>query len=250
LRDCLAAALGLALAAPAFAAEVPTELRGRISAEVTSCEPFQGGSETRVVLVRVRAGVSGVRNPEIRCGAASAADDVLGWARVRGIDEIAAGEVREAMVLVPADAAHDDCRCVVAESREGALCEPWQALEDGRCVEPADVAAPPPTPADELSGALRVSRALGPLREPAAAGSTRSSDAACARVPPAQLRELVFALVPEDETVYVRSLWHRLDALDQQAFARWARECFGASRVVDAERGVELAVPAVAPSVP
>jgi hypothetical protein len=236
-----AAWVGLALA-PASAVEVPPELRGRVSAEVTSCEPFQGGGETRVVLVRVRAGVNGVRNPEIRCGAASAADDVLGWARVHGIDEIAAGQVREAMVLVPADAAHDDCRCVVAESREGALCAPWQALEDGRCVEPVDVAAPPPTPADELSGALRVSRALGALREP--------GGSACTRVPPAQLRELVFALVPEDETVYVRPLWHRLDAVDQRAFARWARECFGVARVVDAERGVELAVPADAPSAP
>jgi hypothetical protein len=226
--------------APAFAAEVPAELRGRVSAEVTSCEPFQGSLATRVVLVRVRAGASGVRNPEIRCGAADAADQVLGWARVRGIEEIAAGEVREAMVLVPADTAHDDCRCVVAESREGAVCAPWQALEHGRCVEPADVAAAPPVPADELTGALRVSRALAPLRE---ADATAEKEALCAEVPPSQLGELVFALVPEDETVYVRPLWRRLDALDQRAFARWARECFGAPRLVDAERGVELAIP-------
>jgi hypothetical protein len=233
------ASAALALALPASAVEVPAELRGRVSAEVTSCEPFHGSHEVRVVLVRVRAGASGVRNPEIRCGAADAADQVRGWARVRGIEEIAAGEVREAMVLVPAGAAHDDCRCVVAESREGALCAPWQALENGRCVEPADVAAAPPAPPDELTGALRVSRALAPLR----AGATAEGEALCARVPPSQLGELVFALVPEDETVYVRSLWHRLDALDQRAFARWARECFAAPRLVDAERGVELAVP-------
>ena len=124
-----AAALGLA---PAFAA-APAD---RISAEVKSCEAFPGAEGTRVVLVRVRAGTSGVRNPDVRCGAASASDHVLGWSRVRGLDEIAAGEAREAMVLVPADAAHDACRCVVAESRE-ALCAPWQALENGRCVEPA-----------------------------------------------------------------------------------------------------------------
>jgi hypothetical protein len=246
LRARLALAAAALALAPAHAAEVPAELRGRISAEVTSCEPFRGSRETRVVLVRVRAGASGVRNPEIRCAAAAGAGEhVLGWARVRGIEEVAAGEVREAMVLVPADAAHDACRCVVAESRQGALCAPWQALEDGRCVEPADVAAAPPAPADELTGALQVSRALGPLREPNGAAG---ADAVCARVQPAQLRELVFALVPEDETVYVRSLWHRLDALDQRAFARWARECFGVARLVDAERGVELAVPSEAPS--
>jgi hypothetical protein len=241
LRHALPLAAAALALAPAFAAEVPAELRGRVSAEVTSCERFQGSQATRVVLVRVRAGASGVRNPEIRCGAADAADQVLGWARVRGIEEIAAGEVREAMVLVPADAAHDDCRCIVAESREGAVCAPWQALEHGRCVEPADVAAPPPVPAaDELTAALRISRALAPLRE---AGAAAENEALCARVPPSQLGELVFALVPEDETAYVRPLWHRLDALDQRAFARWARECFAAPRLVDAERGVELAVP-------
>lgn len=245
MRSGLALAAAALACAPAFGAEVPAELRGRVSAEVTSCEPFHDSRETRVVLVRVRAGASGVRNPEIRC-AAAAGEHVLGWALVRGIEEIAAGEVREAMVLVPADAAHDDCRCVVADSREGAVCAPWQALENGRCVEPADVAAAPPSsaPADDLAGALRVSRALAPLREPEGAAS---ADALCASVPAAPLGELVHALVPEDDTAYVRPLWHRLDALDQRAFARWARECFGISTLVDAERGVELAVPPGAP---
>jgi hypothetical protein len=237
----LVAAAALLALAPAFAAEVPAELRGRMSAEVTSCEPFRGGDEARVVVVRVRAGASGVRNPEIRCGAASGAgDDVLGWATVSGVDEVAAGEVREAMVVVPADAAHAECRCVVGETRGRSLCAPWQALEDGRCIEPADVAAAPPaSQADALTEALGVSHALAPLRE-ADAGAGK---APCEAVPATQLRGLVFALVPEDETVYVRSLWHRLDALDQRAFARWARECFGVTKLVDAERGVELAVP-------
>jgi hypothetical protein len=233
----VAAAVLLALA-PAFAAEVPVELRGRISAEVTSCEPFRGGDEARVVVVRVRAGASGVRNPEVRCGAAAgASDDVLGWANVRGLEEVAAGEVREAMVLVPADAGHAECRCVVGEGRGRSLCAPWQALENGRCVEPADVAAPPPLQADALGEALQVSRALAPLREADAGASL------CDAVPPAQLRALVFALVPEDDTVFLRPLWHRLDALDQRAFARWAGECFGISKLVDAERGTALAVP-------
>lgn len=232
----------LALAAGA-GAEVPPELRGRVSAEVSSCEPFRGSESTRVVLVRVRAGANGVREPEIRCGAvAKGSDEVLGWARVQGLDRVAPGEVREAMVLVPADAAHAECRCVVASSREDARCEPWQALENGRCVEPVDVAAPPPAPSHELDAALRVSRALSPLRGRAERARGETS-ALCASIPPAQLAELVFALVPEDRTVYVRSLWHKLDAADQRAFAAWASDCFRAPRIVDAERGVELAVP-------
>jgi hypothetical protein len=239
--------------APAAGAEVPPELRGRVSAEVTSCEPFHASESTRVVLVRVRAGANGVREPEIRCGAvAPGSDEVLGWARVQGLDRVAAGEVREAMVLVPADPAHDECRCVVASSREDAQCEPWQSLEDGRCVEPVDVAAPPPARNDELSAALRVSRALTKLRARVEPGRAAESGTAalCASVPPAQLSELVFALVPEDKTVYVRSLWHRLDVVDQKAFATWASECFGVARIVDAERGVELAVPAQPASAP
>jgi hypothetical protein len=225
---------------------VPPELRGRVSAEVTSCEPVRASDGSRLVLVRVRAGANGVREPEVRCAAfARGGDDALGWARVRGLDRIEAGEVREAMVLVRADAAHDECRCVVATSRKGDVCEPWQSLEDGRCVEPVDVAAPPPAPPDELSAALRVSRALAPLHALADTEphSTHSTAALCASVPPAQLRELVFALVPEDGTVYVRALWHKLDASDRRAFALWARECHGAPRLVDAERGAELAVP-------
>ena len=243
--------LALALAA---GAEVPPELRGRVSAEVTSCEPFHASDTTRVVLVRVRAGTNGVREPEIRCAAvARGSDEVLGWARVQGLDRVAAGEVREAMVLVPADAAHDECRCVVAASKQDAQCEPWQSLENGRCVEPVDVAAPPPpAPSDEVTAALRVSRALTPLRAGVRPGPEpeAGTSALCASVPPALLGELVFALVPEDGTVYVRSLWHKLDVVDQRAFARWARECFRVARIVDAERGVELAVPAEPASAP
>jgi len=242
-RLVLAAVL-LALA-PAEGAEVPPELRGDISAEVTSCEPLVSAEGTRVVLVRVRGGASGVREPEIRCGAvARGSDQALGWARVRGLDQITAGEVREAMVLVRADATHDQCRCVVGKSQHGALCEPWQSLENGRCVEPSDVAAPPPAPSDEETRALRVSRALIPLRDPVEPGRDGEAGPAalCGSVSPAQLSELVSALVPEDGTVYVRSLWHRLGDADRKAFASWARDCFAVGRIVDAERGVELSV--------
>jgi hypothetical protein len=246
MRTHLALACALLASVAASGAEVPPELRGRISVEVTSCEPFQAGESTRVVLVRVRAGARGVKEPEIRCGAVGTGSDaVVAWARVRGIEELAAREVREAMVLVPADAEHDECRCVVRDPREDALCAPWESLENGRCVEPGEVAADapaPPAPADELAAALRVSRALTPLRallEPGRTAEGRTSGI-CAAVLPASLGELVAALVPEDGTVYVRPLWHRLDAADQKAFAIWASECFGIARIVDAERGVEL----------
>lgn len=249
MRAGLVLALLAALAAAARA-EVPPELRGRVSAEVTSCEPFQASADTRVVLVRVRAGANGVKKPEIRCGAAPpGSDEVLAWARVAGLDQVAAGEVREAMVLVPADGAHSECRCAVAGFDASARCAPWEAMEAGRCVEPGDVAAPPPgapeTP-NELSDALRVSRALTPLRALVEPGRTTEGDtgAICASVPPAELGALVFALVPEDGTVYVRPLWHQLDARDQRAFAIWASECFGVGRIVDAERGGEVRQPA------
>jgi len=242
------AALAATLAAldAASGAEVPPELRGRVSVEVTSCEPFRAGASTRVVLVRVRAGASGVKEPEIRCGAvARGGDAVLAWARVRGVDELAPGEVREAMVLVPTDAAHDECRCVAHDPHDDAVCAPWESLENGRCVEPGEVAADapaPPAPADEVEGALRVSRALGPLRALLEPGRTAEggTGAICSSVLPAALGELVAALVPEDGTAYVRPVWHRLDAADQKAFAIWASECFGVARIVDAERGVPL----------
>jgi hypothetical protein len=51
---------------------------------------------------------------------------------------------------------------------------------------------------------------------------------------------LVFALVPEDGTVHVTPLWRLLGAADQRAFSRWSADCFGVSRIVDAERGLEL----------
>ena len=239
--------VALAALAAAARAEVPPELRGRVSAEVTSCEPFQAGADTRVVLVRVRAGANGVKKPEIRCGAAPpGSDQVLAWTRVAGLDQVAADEVREAMVLVPADSAHSECRCAVAGFDASARCAPWEAMQAGRCVEPGDVAAPPPPAAsDELSGALRVSRALTPLRALVEPGRTTEGDtgAICASVPPAELSALVFALVPEDETVYVRPLWHQLDARDRRAFAIWASECFGVARIVDTERGAEVRQP-------
>lgn len=247
MRAELALVALTALAVAARADEVPAELRGRVSAEVTSCEPFQAGADTRVVLVRVRAGTGGVRKPEIRCGAAlPGSDQVLAWARVTGLEQVGPGEVREAMVLVPADATHSECRCAVASSEPGAQCAPWESLEGGRCVEPGDVAAPPPAAPDELAAALRVSRALAPLRALLEPGRTAEGDtgAICSSVPPADLSELVFALVPEDGAAYVRPLWHRLDARDQRAFAIWASECFGVMRIVDAERGAPVHQPA------
>jgi hypothetical protein len=237
--------LGL-FAAAATAAEVPSELRGRLSVEVTSCEPLRGDAPARAVLLRVRAGGSSLRQPEIRCGAfVPGTDQGLGWTRVVGLEQLAAESARAVMTLVPADAAHSECRCVAGAAIEAVACAPWESLENGRCVEPgerAEGSTAPPAARDDVASALRISRSLAALRSQLEPGPGPKPDAAalCSSVDPAQLSELVSALVPEDRTVYVLSPWHRLDAADRSAFAHWADQCFGAARIVDAERGVEV----------
>lgn len=238
----------LLLAAPllAHAVEVPPELRGQLSVEVTSCEPLRGDAPARAVLLRVRAGGSSLRQPEIRCGAfVPGTDQGLGWTRVAGLEQLAAESARAVMTLVPADAAHSECRCVADAAIEAVACAPWESLENGRCIEPGERAEggeAPPVARDDVASALRISRSLTALRSLLEPGPGPKPDAAalCTSVDPAQLSELVSALVPEDRTVYVRSHWHRLDAADRRAFASWADECFGASRIVDTERGVEI----------
>ena len=233
-------------AAAATASEVPSELRGRLSVEVTSCEPLRGDAPARAVLLRVRAGGSSLRQPEIRCGAfVPGTDQGLGWTRVAGLEQLAAESARAVMTLVPADATHSECRCVASAASEAVACAPWESLENGRCVEPgerAEGSKAPPAARDDGASALRISRSLTALRSLLAPGPGPKPDAAalCTSVDPAQLSEMVSALVPEDGTVYVRSHWHHLDAADRRAFATWAEACFGASRIVDAERGVEI----------
>jgi hypothetical protein len=240
-------ALFLLLATPllARAVEVPPELRGRISVEVTSCEPLRADAPARAVLLRVRAGASALRQPEIRCGAfVPGTDQVLGWTRVAGLEQLAAESARAVMTLVPADAAHSECRCVADAAAKAAACAPWESLENGRCVEPGERAAAPAladAPADDVTAALGISRALAALRRPSDQNEEAATPAVlCSSVAPAQLKPLVSALVPEDGTVYVTRLWRLLGTADQRAFARWSDECFGVTRLVDAERGVEL----------
>jgi hypothetical protein len=136
---------------------------------------------------------------------------------------------------------------VVGDDDPGDVCEPWQSLEAGRCVEPDEVASAPrgrrsDEPADALSDALRVSRALAPLHPLLDTGRSPQGerDALCSAVVPTELTPLVFALVPEDGTVYVRALWRGLDAADQAAFALYVNACFGVARIVDAHYGVEI----------
>ena len=239
----------LALPLLAQAAEVPPELRGKISVEVTSCEPLREGSPARAVVLRVRTGASELRAPEVRCGAfVPGTDQGLGWTRVVGLDRLSAETTRAVMTLVPADAEHSECRCVAGTTAEAVVCAPWESLENGRCVEPDEQRgrdAPAAADGDEVGAALGVSRALMPLRaQPGhgrGAGPTTAATL-CSSVAPAQLAPLVFALVPEDGTVYVTPLWHLLGAADQRAFSHWSATCFGASRLVDASRGVELSL--------
>ena len=199
------------------------------------------------MLLRVRAGASALRQPEIRCGAfVPGTDQVLGWTRVAGLEQLAAESARAVMTLVPADAAHSECRCVADAAARAAVCAPWESLENGRCVEPEERAAAPAeahAPADDVTAALGISRALATLRgQLERSRGSATSGVLCSSVAPAQLKPLVTALVPEDGTVYVTPLWRLLDAADQRAFARWSDECFGVTRLVDAERGLELSL--------
>ena len=235
----------LATPLPIEAGEVPPELRGQISVEVTSCQPLRDGASARAVLVRVRAGARALRAPEIRCAAfAPGTDHGLGWAHVAGLEQLAAEATRAVMTLVAADAAHSECRCVASAVAETGACAPWESLEDGRCVEPGERAAPGRPAlarANNVAAALEVSRALAPLRARLEHEPTPGPEPTfCGSVAPAQLAPLVFALVPPDGAVYVTSLWHLLDAADQRAFARWSAACFDAARLIDAERGLEL----------
>jgi hypothetical protein len=250
----------LLLAVPllARAAEVPPELRGRIAVEVTSCEPLREGAPARAVLLRVRAGASSLRQPEVRCGAfVPGTDRGLGWTRVAGLDPLPAESARAVMTLVPADTAHSECRCVAgAAATEAVACAPWESLENGRCVEPGEQATAS-TPAnvayDDVTAALGVSRALATLRaqlEHEQQEAPPASATPCDSVVPAQIAPLVFALVPEDETVHVTPLWSLLGAADQRAFSRWSADCFGVSRIVDAERGIEIEGSAAWPAQP
>jgi hypothetical protein len=237
---------GLAATASLAAAPVPPELRGKLSVEVSSCEPVRGAA-ARAVVLRVRAGYAALRAPEVHCAAfVPGSDDGLGWVRAAGLDGLEAEATRAVMTLVPADSAHTECRCVAGNAPVAQRCAPWEALEGGRCVDPdaADAAtAPAAPPGDVVSAALEVSRALAPLR---GAGGAAACEAPLA----AQLAPLVAALVPEDRTVYVTSLWRLLDPIDQRAFARWARDCFATTRLVDAERGRELPAPQPAAEAP
>jgi hypothetical protein len=244
LRGRRALFLLLALPLLARAAEVPPELRGLLSVEVTSCEPLRGDAPARAVLLRVRAGASTLRRPEVRCGAfVPGTDQGLGWTQVTG--SAAPGRDARGDDAGPRRRGARECRCVAGAAVEAVACAPWEALEDGRCVEPgerAEGAGAAPAARDDVASALRISRALAALRSQLAPGARPKPDAAglCSAVDPAQISELVSALVPEEASVYVRPPWHRLDDADRGAFATWANQCFGASRIVDAERGLEI----------
>jgi hypothetical protein len=63
---------------------------------------------------------------------------------------------------------------------------------------------------------------------------------ACSDVRSEDLTDLVFALLPEARTAYVRPVWYALDTEDQDAFQRWASLCFGVTRIIDVARGLEV----------
>lgn len=95
--------------------------------------------------------------------------------------------------------------------------------------------------------ARRVALVLAPARTPDPGGATAepatspaTEPALCSAVRREDLDGLVFALLPESRTAYVHPVWYVLDAPDQDAFQRWASECFGVTRIIDVARGLEV----------
>ena len=95
----------------------------------------------------------------------------------------------------------------------------------------------------DLVAPERVAAVLGVLR--AAQGGQDLAGAEppgpiCSAISPGDLRDLVFAFLPELHAVYVTSLWHSLAEPDRNAFQRFATECYGVTRIVDLASGEEL----------
>lgn len=87
-----------------------------------------------------------------------------------------------------------------------------------------------------------LSLALSPARRSTGSDPTDPGefDGACSEVRSEDLADLVFALLPEARTAYVRPVWYALEAEDQDAFQRWASLCFGVTRIIDVARGLEV----------
>lgn len=94
----------------------------------------------------------------------------------------------------------------------------------------------------DLGAPARLSRALAPLHAQLAPGATLEGETAslCSTLPEGSLDPLLFALLPEQRSAYVRSLWYALEEADRNAVRIYLSECYGVTRIVEIGSGTEV----------
>lgn len=98
---------------------------------------------------------------------------------------------------------------------------------------PADASTP------DIGAPERMGERLAPLRE-ALRPSASTSKALCSSLRQDTLGDLVAAWRLDERAVYVRAVWFALEREDRDAFERYAAECYGVARVLDAMTGREI----------
>jgi hypothetical protein len=98
---------------------------------------------------------------------------------------------------------------------------------------PADASTP------DIFAPERMSERLAPLRE-ALRPSSSTSEALCSSLRQDALGDLVAAWRLDERAVYVRPLWFALTPEDRAAALRYAGDCLGVTRVMDAMTGREI----------
>ncbi len=171
--------------------------------------------------------------------------------------ELAAGALRREEILVPDTAIRDrpDEAGAVLERLPAGEAIAILALSGGhkRVRTRAGTEGWIPSGASSVDSARAAVLALtlAPARlssgTPAAGGNedappTGALDlgATCSEIRSEDLTDLVFALLPESRTAYVRPVWYALETADQDAFQHWASACFGVTRIIDVARGLEV----------
>jgi hypothetical protein len=86
-----------------------------------------------------------------------------------------------------------------------------------------------------------IARSLAPLRARLAAGREQQAPGSlCSALTEGALDPLLFALLPELRSAYVRSLWYALVEADRDAVRRYLDECYGVTRIVEIGSGQEV----------
>lgn len=118
VRAALAGALAfLASGALARTPELPRELRGRLTLEVSRCRPLGRDGALLEARVRLRAAETEVSLPGLHCGAFDEQGEPLFLAPVHGALRLPARTTQSFDVRLAADAQHWECGCTVRDVR-------------------------------------------------------------------------------------------------------------------------------------